>query len=91
MSAAFSLDPKGQRIPAQGATLGMGWRVSVRDTDGGYRSGTQMAGIDPGHRWCVWMRSEGAAHRSGAASVGRRIVRARVSPRVGDATGLIVP
>jgi hypothetical protein len=70
MSAAFSFDPKGQRIPAQGATLGMGWRVSVRDTDGGYGSGTRTVGMHPGHRWCVWMRSEGAAHRSGAASVG---------------------
>jgi hypothetical protein len=36
MSAGFQFDPKGQRIPAQGATLGIGWRVCVRDTDGGY-------------------------------------------------------
>ena len=66
MSAAFSLDPKGQRIPAQGATLGMGWRVSIRDTDGGYGSGTRTVGMHPGHRWWVWIRPEGAPHRSGA-------------------------
>jgi len=46
MSAGFQFDPKGQRIPAQGATLGIGWRVSIRDTDGGYASGTRMVHMD---------------------------------------------
>ena len=31
-----SFDPKGQRIPAQGATLRIGWWACIRDRDGGY-------------------------------------------------------
>ena len=44
MSAALPFDPKGQRIPVQGATLGMGWLVCIRDRDGGYASRTRTVG-----------------------------------------------
>jgi len=36
MGAGFQFDPKGQRIPAQGATLGKGRWVCIQNTDGAY-------------------------------------------------------
>ena len=63
-------DPKGQRIPAQGATLGMGTRVCIRDTDGGYASGTRMVGMHPGHGWWVCIRDTDGGYASGTRMVG---------------------
>jgi hypothetical protein len=64
-------------------------RVQPWGWDGGYRSGTRMVGMDLGHgRWVCIRDTDGGY---GFALKERRIVRARVSPRVGDATGLIVP
>ena len=48
-----------------------------------------MINMDLGHGLWVWIRDTDGAY--GFALKERRIVRARVSPRVGDATGLIVP
>ena len=47
MSAALPFDPKGQRIPVQGATLGLESLVCIRDRDGGYASRTRTVGRGP--------------------------------------------
>ena len=65
---------------------GQGWWVCIRDTDGGYASGTRVVGMHPGRGWWVWMRAglgDGARRFGGwDAPVGSRSM-ARLRPEEG--------
>ena len=87
---------KERRIPAQGATLGIGWWACIRDTDGGYAFVTRMAGMHPGHgRWACIRNTDGGYGGApvwwlGRAGLGRGSVR-HMNPRALPWAGMRCP